>query len=155
MFPSIIEELEERAITLREEIISTSSELAKTPYFDFTKKQIVLINGSPKLISDIEAIRQWIILFLTTPRGVYRIYDGTNFGVSVRKLFGRKTLNNGYEEAEVEREIREGLPLCPAISRVTSVNISKSGRIVIIKVEVELFSGELITETAEVSYTIK
>ena len=155
MFPTIIAETENETQTKREKVISTSTDLGLTPSFDYEKKSIIFENGNPKQITDIDAIRQWITLFVITPRNVYEIYDGTGFGTSIRKLFGRKTLNNGYEEAEVEREIREGLPLCPAINRVTSFNMEKVGKIVKIYVQVELFDGELIAETIDVSYLIK
>lgn len=155
MFPTIIEETENEAQTTREKVISTSTEIGLTPSFDYEKKSVILENGSPKQITDIDAIRQWITLFVITPRDTYEIYNGTGFGTSIRKLFGRKTLNNGYEEAEVERQIREGLPLCPAINRVTSFNMEKVGKVVKIYVGVELFDGELITETIDVSYLIK
>ena len=155
MFPSIFDNSENEIQTTREKVISTSSDLGKTPNIDFENKKITVENGTPKLITDIDAIRQWITLFVTTPKDTYTIYNGTNFGTSIRKLFGRKILNNGYEEAEVEREIREGLPLCPAINRVTSFNMEKVGRILKIYVSVELFNGELITETIDVSYKVK
>jgi len=155
MFPSIFDNSENEIQTTREKVISTSSDLGKTPNIDFENKKITVENGTPKLITDIDAIRQWITLFVITPKDTYKIYDGTNFGTSIRKLFGRKILNNGYEEAEVEREIREGLPLCPAINRVTSFNMEKVGRILKIYVSVELFNGELITETIDISYKIK
>lgn len=155
MFPTIVEDSSNNNQPIREKIISTSTELGNTPFFDYQNKQIILENGSPKLISNVEAVRQWIVLFITTPKDKYKIYNGTNFGTSIRKLFGRKTLNNGYEEAEVEREIREGLPLCPAISRVTNFNMEKIGRLVKIYVEVELFNGELVNETIDVSYLVR
>lgn len=155
MFPTIVEDSSNNNQPIREKIISTSTELGNTPFFDYQNKQIILENGSPKLISNVEAVRQWIVLFITTPKNTYKIYDGTNFGTSIRKLFGKKTLNNGYEEAEVEREIREGLPLCPAISRVTNFNMEKIGRLVKIYVEVELFNGELVNETIDVSYLVR
>lgn len=155
MFPSIFDNSENEIQTTREKVISTSSDLGKTPNIDFENKKITVENGTPKLITDIDAIRQWITLFVITPKDTYKIYDGTNFGTSIRKLFGRKILNNGYEEAEVEREIREGLPLCPAINRVTSFNMEKVGRILKIYVSVELFNGELITEAIDISYKIK
>lgn len=155
MFPTIVEDSSNNNQPIREKIISTSTELGNTPFFDYQNKQILLENGSPKLISNVEAVRQWIVLFITTPKNTYKIYDGTNFGTSIRKLFGKKTLNNGYEEAEVEREIREGLPLCPAISRVTNFNMEKIGRLVKIYVEVELFNGELVNETIDVSYLVR
>lgn len=155
MFPTIIEDNSNNNQPTREKIISTSTELGFTPSFNYENKQIILENGSPKLISNVEAVRQWIVLFVTTPKNTYKIYDGTDFGTSIRKLFGKKTLNNGYEEAEVEREIREGLPLCPAISRVTNFNMEKVGRIVKIYVEVELFNGDLVNETIDVSYLVR
>ena len=155
MFPTIVEDSSNNNQPIREKIISTSTELGFTPSFNYENKQIILENGSPKLISNIEAVRQWIVLFVTTPKNTYKIYDGTDFGTSIRKLFGKKTLNNGYEEAEVEREIREGLPLCPAISRVTNFNMEKVGRIVKIYVEVELFNGDLVNETIDVSYLVR
>lgn len=155
MFPTIIEDNSNNNQPIREKIISTSTELGFTPSFNYENKQIILENGSPKLISNVEAVRQWIVLFVTTPKNTYKIYDGTDFGTSIRKLFGKKTLNNGYEEAEVEREIREGLLLCPAISRVTNFNMEKVGRIVKIYVEVELFNGDLVNETIDVSYLVR
>lgn len=155
MFPTIIEETENETQSLREKIISTGTDLNYTPVIDFSKKVLLMTNGSPKITNDIEAIRQWIILFITTPKNTYKIYEGTDFGTSIRKLYGRKTLNNGYEEAEVEREVREGLPLCPAINRVVSFDMSKEGRNVKISVQVELFNGDLITETVDVSYMMR
>lgn len=156
MFPSVLTDTEENNVqSLREQIISTSTEVAKTPLIDFKTKKLVLVNGTPKLTYNIEAVRQWIILFITTPKGACRIYDGTNFGTSIRKLFGSKRLNNGFEESEVEREIREGFPLCPAINRVTDFNLTKVGRIVKVYVQVELFDGTLIDESVDVVYTMK
>mgnify|MGYP000050424248 CR=1 FL=1 len=155
MFPLVMEKSTNEAQTIREKVISTSTEIAKTASFDYKNKIIILENGSPKQITGVDAIRQWIVLFITTPKDTYKIYDGTNFGTSIRKLFGRKTLNNGYEEAEVEREIREGLPICPAINRVTSFNMEKVGRIVKIYVQVELYDGSLIDESVDVSILMK
>lgn len=155
MFPTIIEETENETQSLREKVITTGTDLNYTPVMDFSKKVLLMANGSPKITNDIEAIRQWITLFITTPKDTYKIYEGTDFGTSIRKLFGRKTLNNGFEESEVEREVREGLPLCPAISSVISFNMTKEGKIVKIEVEVELYNGDLVTETVDVSYLVK
>lgn len=155
MFPTIIEESQNETLSLREKVISTSTELGLTPSFSYEDKNIMLENGSPKMIMDVEAVEQWIVLFVTTPKDKYKIYEGTSFGTSIRKLFGRKTLNNGYEEAEVEREIREGLPLCPAINSVTSFNMEKSGKFVKLYIQVELYNGALINKTIDVSYLIK
>lgn len=148
--------------TLREEIQdyqnslkAQSAKLGLTTSLNFEKSQIILSNGSPKLITDIEAIEQWIILFVKTPRDTLPIYKGTNFGTSYRKLLGRKILNNGYEEAELEREIIEGLPLNPAIKSVTNVQLSKEGKYLNIDIQVQLQDGQLLDTFIEKAYTIK
>lgn len=135
--------------------VETSNTAVKTPDFDWEKKCISIYNGLPVLIDNVSAIKKWIILFLHTPIGVYKIYKNLPFGTSVKKLFGRKRLNNGYEESELEREIREGLLLCPAIKRVADYNLRKNGRNLCIDLSVELYDGSLIKVNEENVYTIK
>lgn len=153
MFPD--SKLQEKIDEYSADIVKSYS-VKNTPFFDFEKLRIKLINGNPANADEIEAVKQWMVLFVTTPRGVYKIYNGTNFGASVRKLYGLKMLNNGYEESELEREIREGFPLCPAIDRVTDFKLSKNGRFLMIYVRVELYNGDLIDKTIEIdTYEIK
>lgn len=148
--------------TLRDEIKNFQDSLeakkrslGKTPSIDFEKSKIIMANGGPKLVTDIEAIQQWIILFVTTPRDVYEIYKGTNFGTSYRKLLGEKFINNGYAESELEREIIEGLPLNPAIEEVRSVEISKEGKYLSLLIQVELYDGSLLDTFVDKAYTVK
>ena len=75
MFPTIIEDNSNNNQPTREKIISTSTELGFTPSFNYENKQIILENGSPKLISNVEAVRQWIVLFVTTPKNTYKIFS--------------------------------------------------------------------------------
>lgn len=117
--------------------------------------KVVIKNGSPKMIDKILAIRQWITKFCMTEKDVYQIYRGTGFGTRFKRLYGRKRIGYGYEEAEIERDFKEGLPLCPAISAVTSFEISKSGKVLNIKLQVELFDGEQIDIDIEKAYIIK
>ena len=119
--------------------------------FDFDKKEIPVIDGNPVTNAGIEATKQWIRLFFRTDRDYVPVYKGKKFGTSIRKLIGLKALNNGYEESEVEREIREGFPLCPTIKRVTSFNMSKSGKILSVKVATELQDGTIIEHEEKIS----
>ncbi len=153
MFPE--NTLREEINNFKESMESIRRELGLTPSIDFKKSSIILANGTPKLITDTKAIEEWIILYVTTPRGVYKIYEGINFGTSWRKLLGRKTLNNGYEEAELIREITEGLPLNPAIESVQSVDLSKNGRYLDLKIVVELYNGELLETFIPKTYVFK
>ena len=154
MFPD--NTLKEQIENFIESEANISRELGKTPSIDFETSSILLTNGTPKLITDIEAIEQWIILYVTTPRDVYKIYEGTDFGTNWRKLLGRKKLNNsGYEESELIRQITEGLPLNPAIESVQSVELSKNGRYLDINIVVELYNGELLETFVPQTYIFK
>lgn len=132
---------------------TTSNEVFKTPYIDFVTPCINVSSGAPVLLSGVEAIKQWIVLFVTTPRDVYDIYYGTDFGTTLRKLYGRKIVNNGYAESELTRQIKEGLPLCPAIKQVTDVEISKEGKYLTVDIQVELYDSSLIDVSIEEIYT--
>ena len=134
-----------------------SEEIGLEPQMDFSEKdniKVVMKNGSPNMIQSIEAIRQWIVKFCMTEKDAYPVYEGTGFGTRFKRLFGRKRLGYGYEEAEIERDFREGLPLNPAISRVTNFELSKSGKVLNIFVEVELFNGELLGIDIEKVYVL-
>lgn len=153
MFPenTLREEIENYSATLGEQ----NRQLGVTPAFNYEKSEIILANSTPKLVTDIEAIKQWIILFVTTPRDVYKIYEGTDFGTSYKKLYGEKFINNGYAESELEREITEGLLLNPAINSVESVEITKKGKKLNVKVSVQLWDGDLLETLIEEIITIK
>lgn len=126
---------------------STVETVVKTSLaFDFDTKKFTVVDGNPVTNADIEATKQWIRQFFKTDKDTVPVYNGTNFGTSARKLLGNKVLNNGFYESEVEREVREGFPLCPTIKQVTSFNMEKIGRILKIYVSVELFDGTLLDQ---------
>lgn len=142
MFPtdedfSYIEQLQQLAQT-------QSNNVSNSLVFDFEEKRFVVTDGTPLTNADIDAIKQWIILFLKTQRDTVEIYKGTKFGTSIKKIIGYKTLNNGFVESEIEREIREGFPLNPGIKRVISFNMSKENKVLLLKVSVELYNGSTL-----------
>lgn len=125
------------------------------PETDFENDmRIVIKNGSPNMIDEIKAIRQWITKFALTPKDVYPIYQGSGFGTRIKELYGKKRIGYGFEEAEIQRDFEEGLPLCPAISRISSFKLSKKGKVLSIKMEVELYNGEKLDVDLEKIYTI-
>lgn len=153
MFPD--NTLQEEINDFKNSIELQNRQLGITPSIDFENREIIIANGTAKMITDIEAIQQWIILFVLTPKDVYKIYEGTGFGTSYRKLFGEKYINNGYSISEIQREITEGLPLNPAIERVESVELTKEGKYLNIYIKVELYNGELLDTFVEKAYTVK
>ena len=119
--PQIIK-LSEQITEYIEAQSTASNEVFKTPSIDFVTPCINVASGAPVLLSGVDAIKQWIVLFVTTPRDVYDIYYGTDFGTTLRKLYGRKIVNNGYAESELTRQIKEGLSFsCSTGFNVNSV----------------------------------
>ncbi len=135
-----------------------SSDIGYEPKVNFSDPKLPKVeikNGSPLLIDQIEAIRQWIFKFTLTQKDKYTIYEGTGFGTRIKELYGHKRIGYGFEEAEIERDYREGLPLCPAISNVSSFTIKKEDKTMNIDMDVQLYNGDLITISIEDTYIIK
>lgn len=145
MFPnyddSSILQVVEKEVTLQSDVVKNSFS------FDFDKNKFVLFDGKIIENSDIEATKQWIITFLKTMINGALIYEGKQFGTSIKKLRGSKRINNGYLESEIEREIKEGFLLCPSIERVSSFNLAKDGSVIVITVGVVLKTGERLEES--------
>lgn len=133
-----------------------STEVKLTSKFNYTDFQTPINDGSPEQINNIEAIKQWIILFILTPKDIYPIYEGTGFGTSLYKMRGQKKLfSSGYADSEIERELKEGLPLCPAIQQVTNFELDKDGRNLIVNVQVQLYDGTLVDVSVEDTFIIQ
>ena len=122
------------------------------PEIDFDGLKVIIKNGSPEMIKEIEAVRQWIVKFAMTPKDAYAIYEGTGFGTRLKSLFGRKRIGYGYEESEFERDFREGLKLCPAISEITDFQLYKNGRVLNIEISVSLYNGASFDLTIEKAF---
>lgn len=136
---------------VKQEITAENNKEIKTSLlFDFEKQRFVVTDGKVSEIMSIEAVKQWITLFIKTMVNGAEIYEGTKFGTSFRKLKGYKAVGNGFIEAELEREVREGLILCPAIEKVTYFNLEKQDELLIMYVDAKLFNGTVIKTTTEV-----
>lgn len=101
-----------------------SKPLAKSFAFDYTSKTFRLVDGSPMLISGVDAVAQWLELFVRTIPNRYAVYGDQDFGVDATQAIGKKAVPNGAIISEIQREIEEGVLLCPAIRAVYDFNIS-------------------------------
>lgn len=137
MFPTVTYDVQVQQLT---QVPADTSILANF-VFDYTQMKFVVIDGKPLMNSGIQAIEQWIVLFLNTSLGAYGVYVNSKFGTNILKLIGYKKLNNGYVESEVQREITEGFVLCPDIQKITSFNLTKDGRTLVISLSVLTYSG--------------
>lgn len=138
MFPE--DNIDETLKTLAE-TINTSENVLKSFEFNFDTKEFVVKDGSPVLIEQLQATKQWIQKFFATDLGTLEIYDGYTFGTSYKKLIGSKNINNALVESEIERETRTGLLLCPSIKKVISYESEKNGTKLAIRVVVALNEG--------------
>lgn len=106
-------------IAVENEKIQLSTNLVgRTMAFDFVAKKFVFTNGRNKETTQIEAIKQWIELFIRTRSDKFAIYD-SNFGVRLDDLIGYR-LPRSYVLAEIKKRITNGiLNGCPAVVSVT------------------------------------
>lgn len=121
MFPKTneIKELEEKLNT------EIDRNFYKIPKYDFVNCKTVLKNGQIIYIESYDAVKQWIEKFCRIFTNKVEVYKNTGFGTNANELFGKKYLANGYEESEFERQLKEGLLLCPAIKQILNFNMTK------------------------------
>lgn len=131
-------------ITLEEE----SNIIKKSFAFNFDKKQFVIEKGSPKLIKDKEAIKNWITLLLKVYFEGADIYKGKNFGTKIKDLIGNHIYPVGFIESEIERDIKEKAHLNPFIQELSAFYFIRTKRGLNIQFTVILNNGERL----EVSY---
>lgn len=137
MFP-VTEEILKAEEKIKTEIDRNFYKVAK---YDFKNCRTIIKNGNIVLIDGVEAVIQWIEKFLRTSVNRFEVYKNTGFGTNARELFGKKYLDNGYEESELERQVREGLLLCPAIVSINNFNMQKEDKTLSVEVEILLADG--------------
>jgi len=130
-----------KTLEILSDTVKTADNVLQSFSFDFDEKEFVVKDGSPELVDEYEATKQWIQKFLSTDLGTLEIYDDYKFGTSYKKLLGSKSFNGGYVESEIEREIREGFPLCPSIRKIVSYMAEKQGTKLALTIGVKLKSG--------------
>ena len=117
---------------------ANGNSIANSFVFDYTTNTFRMIDGSPVLITGIDAVSQWLELFVRTIPKKYAIYGEEDFGVDATKLIGKKSIPSGAIISEIKREIEDGVLLCPAIQSVYDFDLSGST----ISFTVSLHDGE-------------
>ena len=90
--------------------------------WDFATDQAIFEDGSPKIVTENEAIKVWVYLALLTNNKQYPIYSW-DYGSEVKELIG-KDYTKALVEAEAKRLIEECLLINPYILEVEVVNTS-------------------------------
>lgn len=105
--------------------------------FDYDKKEFIVDEGKLVEPTKIDAIKQWIELYIRTEINKYAIYSDS-FGIDTRGLLGYR-LPRGYQVAEIMRRINEGiLTKCPDVKSVSDWDFDKG-----------TFSFKVTTNTGE------
>ncbi len=131
---------------LPEEVtIAEDSKIKRELKYSFDSQKFDVMDGRVLENTDIEAVKQWIRLFLHTLKDSVTVYEGTKMGTSYKDIIGWKTINDGFVNSELEREIKEGFPLNPAIEKVLSVSFQKVDEKLSINIKVLLKNGTTLT----------
>lgn len=75
--------------------------------FDYKTNQFVMKSGNVQEASRVEAVKQWIELFIHVELGKYAIYSD-NFGLDLSDLIGYR-LPRSVQVSEIIRRLHEGI----------------------------------------------
>lgn len=94
--------------------------LKRSFLFDFDTNTFVIKDGKVSEIEYKNGVLQWVKTFLATTLNKHLIYEGTNFGISVKEYIGLKKSNLGLIRSELERQITENITINPAITGINN-----------------------------------
>lgn len=112
--------------------------------YDHENNSFIMVDGSPKEYTQIEAVKEWISMMLRLDKNSCKVFEGTNLGISKDELIGSRTLPAGFARSELIREIQEMLLLCPAIASSYNYVFTRQKRTMQIAFTVSLHTGETL-----------
>ncbi len=112
------------SIAGNEEQENKQGTIGRSIAFDYTKNEFVVEDGKLREPSKIDAIKQWIELYIRTEINKYAVYT-EKFGIDTSGLVGYR-LPREYQVAEIMRRINEGILMkCPDVVSVSKWNFDK------------------------------
>ncbi len=112
--------------------------LKRSFLFDFSTKQFIVKDGKVDEIEYKNGVLQWVKTFLSTTLNKHAIYDGTDFGITVKQFIGLKKSNLGLIRSELERQITENITINPAITGISDFECENDGDLLNVKFTVIL-----------------
>ncbi|MBQ8919433.1 MAG: DUF2634 domain-containing protein [Acidaminococcaceae bacterium] len=104
--------------------VKLATKVGRSFAFDYDKKEFVFTDGVNEELTQLDAIKQWIRLFISTKVNAYKIYTET-FGVDTEDLVGWR-LPRTVIVSEIKRRITEGiLNKCPCVDAVYDWQFNK------------------------------
>ena len=100
MFPQLDYDVEQT-------ISDTTESGERSLLFDYETNSFVLKNGNVQEVSRVEAVKQWIELFIRVELNKYAIYSD-NFGLDLSNLIGYR-LPRSVQVSEIIRRLHDGI----------------------------------------------
>lgn len=113
--------------------------------FDFQKGDFILKDGRLVVASELQALQIWIEKTLRTERFRFKVYEGTNYGVTLEDLIGQ-TYSYTFTDSEVKREVNESLMKHPQIESISQLSIDRGGSRTKISFNVNLKEGQVFSQ---------
>ena len=119
----------------------------KEPLFDFENGRTVIKDGNTVMTNKEQHIQQYITLLIRTEVDKFKVYKGTDFGLTdLYEQQGKQIFTTPFAIEEIKRELREKCILNPNIEFVTNIEVSINFNTVKIEMTVQVEGKELITE---------
>lgn len=134
MFPETDEMMEEEVTEADE-----STEIGKTPLYDFKKHEYVRKDGKVVYCDQKQAVGQWVGFLVMTSMDKYPVYEGTEFGTYIENYIGYK--DEGFVLSEIKREIQEKASLNRAIKSIDDFEMERNGDKLTVSMVVYLQDG--------------
>lgn len=119
----------------------------KSFLFDFNKGDFVLKDGKFVRIEGLEALKQWIWMNIKTEKYRFRVYDGTDFGLTLEQLIG-SNYPFSFVTEEIKRVISDGLLVHESITDLSNWNFERDREQIIVSFEVNSIYGEFRQEVS-------
>lgn len=136
-----------------ESLTDPEKDLGKVFLFDFAERKYVLRDGKPVEANYDESIRQWLAMLMITERDKFKVYSGSDFGISLAQFIGRKDIPLATVTSEVSRQIGEAAAMHPEITGVEQFVISRSDGKATLHFDVITKRGKIEDVESEVKYS--
>ena len=124
MFPTDIDIVNIQQNTAPATDTTNEAVIGRSLKFDYKTNEFVVVSGKIIEPTKVEAIKQWVELYIRTEVKKYVIYTD-EFGVNLNGLVGYR-LPRGLQVAEIMRRINSGiLNKCPNVVKVSEWNFDK------------------------------
>lgn len=114
--------------------------------FDFKVGEFIMKNGSPVVLTGIDALKLWIQKCIRTQVNRYSIYKGKQYGVNTEDLVIGKSYGLDFAESELRRELENALLQNEDIHSMSAFSIKNNKSVMTIYFTLITSYGE-VTDT--------